>query len=524
MKKIILLLLLPLATLMAIDFVMTPNGLTTPSDAQDSPIDDTTTPSANHYLEPVNIPPYDSNNKSHLLITVSNGKWTSTNLNSSTYKHFYVEPGDYSSKTITLTADGTAGDRRSISLYNGNDTHPASLSEALQANTRIYFNGGSHWDIDRMSNINQTEHTEITWFNGGATHNVINRLHYKNFYSGIKIGASLSNPNNYNTIQNSYLHEMTVDGKKSDNPAILLVNSSIKGLRTVGSKFINNDIKNSSDGIHLVRSKSGYTEDVAFNGTIIDSNRIWIESDDVYYDKPISKGGILDPNGMYALGENALDIKAGSDDVNDPIIVTNNRFWGFRRQAYDSSPGACFNIMYGVSNVKIENNIMFDAQRGLAINKEELADYAAENVSIKNNIFYRTNKEVSDVFANHIYESNDMKIEHNSFIDTDGGYGMIFDKGSASVGDLTWKNNLSINAGNIKNKNENVTASGNYYYNTTVINMSGTNDVTDPGTAKMGDYTFQYEKFTTSPKNKTLTGVISTSSSPHYGVAGSSIK
>ena len=40
----------------------------------------------------------------------------------------------------------------------------------------------------------------------------------------------------------------------------------------------------------------------------------------------------------------------------------------------------------------------------------------------------------------------------------------------------------------------------------------------------MADYSFQYERFTASPKNKTLVGVCSTPSSPHYGVAGSSVE
>lgn len=477
----------------------------------------------NPYLEPIDIPAYNSSDPSHLLITVANNKWTSTNLNNTSYKHFYVEAGNYSGSTIILTADGTSGDRRSISLSNGNNIHPASLSEALQANIRIKFNGASYWDIDRMSNINQTTQTDIFWFYGGSTHNVINRLNYKNFYSGIIIAASLSNPNNYNTVQNSYLDSMTYAGRISDNVAIALYNSSISGLRTVGSKFINNEIRNSGDGIQLVVSDSGRVSDVAFDGTIIDSNKIWVE-DILYYDDLISKGGALDPKGMYSLSENALDLKAGSADANNPVVVTNNIFWGFRKNADDGDPGTCFNLMYGSDNVVIENNIMFNAQRGIAINKEVTDTYSATNLSIKNNIFYDNVHEIGDVYSNYIYEADNTRLENNSFVDSHGGHGFVFDEGSTLVGDHTWKNNLIINSGSIRNNGGRITAADNHYYDSTT-NFSGTGDVHAGAAANsnMGNYVFTYKSFTLNPKSKVLHGVISTEASPHHGVAGSSI-
>jgi hypothetical protein len=55
--------------------------------------------------------------------------------------------------------------------------------------------------------------------------------------------------------------------------------------------------------------------------------------------------------------------------------------------------------------------------------------------------------------------------------------------------------------------------------------LNGTNDHTYATAieAQMDDYIFEYERFTASVKSKTLIGVISTSNSPHYGVAGSNI-
>ena len=505
---------------MAIDFTMTEKGLFTDTTTQ--PTISTTVPEvSSSYLEVVNIPAYDSANPSHLLITEANGKWTSANLNSSSYKHFYVESGNYSGSTITLTADGSVNDRRSISLHNGNEIHPASLSEALQANIRIKFDGASYWDIDRMSNIDQTTQTDVTWFQGGSTYNVINRFHLENFYSGITIGASLSTPNNYNTIQNTYLNGMTEEGRDSDNVGMALYNGSLSGLRTVGTKIINNDIKNCNDGIQLIRSFSK-PSDVGFNGTIVDSNRVWVDNT-IYYDKSLANGGILDPNGLYAKAENAMDIKAGSADSNDPVIVTNNIFWGFRQEYEGGGAGGTMGIMYGVKNVKIENNIMFDATRGLSFNDQGDETYAADSVLVKNNIFHLMNK-ADRSYVNLAYESDNITWESNSFIGMPGGYGILFQESSAPAGtaDYIYNNNLSIDAGKMSILSGNMTASNNYYYNT-VNNINGTGDITETKSSNMADYSFQYEIFTTSPKSKTLTGVITTESSPHYGIAGSSI-
>lgn len=487
------------------------------------PVGETTPPvgepssGTSEYLEPINIPTYDNSNPTHLLITVANNKWTSANLNNPSYKHFYVEPGNYSSTIITLTADGTSSDRRSISLQGGGDTHPASLAEGSQANIRIKFNGASYWDIDRMSNINQTGTTDVTWFSGGSSYNVINRFHYKNFYSGIIIGASLTTPNDYNTIQNSYLNGMTDAGRESDNPGIAFANNSLSGLRTVGTKIINNDIKNTNDGIQLIRSFSK-PKDVGFDGTIIDSNRIWVDNT-LYYDNRIGSGGVLDSNGMYALSENAIDLKAGSQDSSNPIIMTNNIMWGFRKNAKDGDPGSVMGLMYGVTNVHIENNIFFDAERGLAINDQGGESWAAQDVLIKNNIFYQTNKTLGDPYCNYTYVSDSIHWEYNSFIDTSGGYGIIF---MTSTGTTSYDNNLAINAGNMRHYSGDLTASNNYYYNTTNT-INGAGDIRETSASNMTDFSFEYDRFTMSIKSKTLAGIISTTYSPHSGVAGSSI-
>ena len=66
--------------------------------------------SQSQYEMSIDIPTYDPNDPTHILITESNGKWSSSNLNSSAYKHFYIEPGKYHTK-ITLTADGSENKR-----------------------------------------------------------------------------------------------------------------------------------------------------------------------------------------------------------------------------------------------------------------------------------------------------------------------------------------------------------------------------------------------------------------------------
>lgn len=74
------------------------------------------------YEESINIPQYNTNDSTHVLITENNGNWSATVLNDPTKQHFYIEPGNYEIGThgtgtyITLSANGTQNERRTMSL------------------------------------------------------------------------------------------------------------------------------------------------------------------------------------------------------------------------------------------------------------------------------------------------------------------------------------------------------------------------------------------------------------------------
>ncbi len=455
--------------------------------------------------------------------------WTSSVLNDPNYKHFYVEPGRYATK-INLTASGSKNSRRTISLYNGNDTHPAALSVSMVADVRIYFKGGSYWSVDRMA-ILDTELSYIIAFASKSAHNIINRLHAKNYSYGIVILPFC----NYNTIQNSYINHMTHKGRMSDNVGIAIASNRIKGARTEGTKIINNDIRNANDGIQLVVSSGLTANDVTYPDTVIDSNRIWMDGD-VYTDGNYSTNG-YSPDGHYMIGENALDLKTGSDDLNRPVIITNNIMWGYQR--VDQTPGGSYSggsgqaivVHYGVYHTKLNSNIVAFSQRALGIAALENGGppHSSRYFEIKNNIFYKLNTinpEDDKTYAMYIYNSKDVSIENNTFVDVaansrGSGYVVNFDKTTHS----SFANNLLINTIGTRDSFGN-SVEHNFLYSVQRYNFDGVQDVsfTDSSSAKMGDLVFEYERFTTRVKSKTMYGVVSSTQSPHYHKAGSSLE
>jgi len=479
----------------------------------------------NQYKEKVVIPKYNPNDRSHVLITPSNGKWNRYVLNDPNKKHFYVTPGKYPIK-INLTRSGTKESRRTLSLYNGNDTHPAALPMNQVADVRFYFNGASYWTVDRMANFNETLFGSMVFLKKAA-HNIINRIYIKNYSFGIIIHPFC----HYNTIQNSYLDHMTHAGRMADNVGIALANNRVKGTRTEGTKIINNDIRNANDGIQLVVSSN--TTDVQYPNTIIDSNRIWMDGD-IYTNGDYSVNG-YNRSGKYMIGENAMDLKTGSNDPAKPVIVTNNIIWGYQR--VDKTGGGFFSggagtavvLHYGVYNIKINDNIIADSQRALAISAlEKSIPYSAKNLEFKNNILYNLNtiNPTDDpTYACFIYNSSNIDVENNTFVDiptNSGGSGSFF-RFQKTI-NSTFAKNLVINSYGTSTKESNSVKNNYFYSSTQRLNGSNERYYNNADTAKMGNYTFMYERFKANKKYKTFKGVVSTEKSPHYKKAGSQIK
>ncbi len=480
------------------------------------------------YEEKVVIPTYDPSNPEHLLITPSNGNWRSDVLNNPVYQHFYIKPGRYHTK-INLTASGTKNSRRTLSLYNKNNLHPAALPDSQVADVRLYFKGASYWTLDRMAVLNTALSYALKFYEK-ATHNIINRLHIKHYIYGIVINPFC----HHNTIQNSYMNHMTHAGRMSDDVAIALASSNVVGTRTQGTKIINNDIRNANDGIQLVVSAALRANEVAYPGTVIDSNRIWMDGE-VYTKGNYAAEG-YESNGEYMIGENALDLKTGSDDPTQPVVITNNIMWGYQRvdttanSSYSGGSGQAIVVHYGVYHTKINNNIVTHSQRALGIADLEEGGpaYSARNFEIRNNIFHKlntVNPEDDRTYGVFVYNSKEVVIAHNTFVDialNSQGKGYFFNYNNTTESPFT--ENVVINASGTRSSMGNRVAN-NFYYNAQHIRFEGTNEqlFANSNTANMSDYTFAYERFTTHPKHKILRGILTTEASPHYMQAGSNI-
>ena len=469
-----------------------------------------------HYEERVIIPKYNPNDPTHVLITPNNGKWNRYVLNDPNNKHFYVKPGKYHTR-VNLTASGTKKSRRTMSLYNGNNIHPASLPLHQVADIRLNLMGADYWILDRLSNINDTKRPSF-FLHNGATNNIINRLYVKDYYDAIII----TNLSHNNTIQNSYFDHMTHEGRKNDNVAIAVYSDKhVKG-RIFNTHIVNNDIRNANDGIQLVIRSVG--DDNDYQGTVIDNNNIWFDGD-AYTNGDYAVNG-YNQKGQYMVGENAIDLKAGSYNPANPIKITNNRMWGYLQRdetvggSFSTGQGKIISVHYGVRNVKFNSNILFNSQVAFAVG--EAIDWEVKNNIIAN--MNTINPLDSTTYAAYFYKSQSVKIENNIFKNipqssTSGGYLFRFD---AKTKNSTFRKNMIINAKGTSPDYGNIMGE-NYLYQSKV-NYSGKNiNMARTDVETMEDFVFLYERFTSKPKKQVLKGVLVPKNSRYYGKAGSVI-
>ena len=475
--------------------------------------------STSNYLEQVYIPPYDKDDSEHLLITTLNGEFKSENFDvNSPYKHIYIQAGNYGDVALIIRGSGTSTERKTFSLYNDNNIHPASLSEDEQANAIVYFSGASYWTVDRISILDKTNLNPAMRFTSESSHNIVNRHHIKNFKFGIKVYESC----NYNTIQNSYIHEqvdVTTTGDAFDGIAINLfligdVNASI-----IGTKVLNNDIQNTGDAFQTTRTTQNGSNNCNGEGTIVDNNRMWLDNS-VYR----NIDGSLNPNGFYAQSEEGIDLKFGSENPENPMLITNNIIWSYRlalKVGTKSAQMPAFIAHFGVRNIKIDSNIAYDVGSGFILP-------SVENYELKNNITVNTNLiNPHDIgYINAIYLSDAKKgvVINNTIINhaTSGSGSGDAIQSHINSSDNSIKDNVIINAKDIV-----INGINNTITNTWLYEFSG-NDAqqiehvySTIEESNLLDFNFNYERYTISPKEKILKDVIQTESSPHYTSAGS---
>ena len=487
MKKMILLLILPLTVLMAIDFTMTQEGLFTK----------TTTPvtvpgETSSYLEPINLPECDASNPEVQFIR-SNADWSK--INSSSKRIFCVSPGNYSSLgNIKLTVSGTDGKRRYIVLNNGNDLHPGKLNKSQLANFALDLQAVNYWVVDRAASFDvNIRHSFIIGKN--STHNIFNRLFTQNLYHTMWVRDKA----HYNTIQNGRFDGVTDAGAAADLSTVNIAEGgdSVKLFEVFGTKIINNEFVNVKAGRcnrfpaeHLA---SGISQISHFDGTIFDSNTI----ETTKSIRTDCKGNFT-PNGeCIALEAGAISFKGGSKDANKPIIVSNNHAWGMRQSdpTYErlSSPGGFSMAYMGAENIIIDNNVIFDTTKAISFADRYEMPYGSKNIVIKNNLIVDSGKNRKIPMVMNFGVDNVVK--DNILIRTDGAWAEIWGRNT----NLYCGNNIIIDPG-----------STDVLKTSSKPNGFDTNKIFDTAVEAgyTDDYTFTTDKFTNNPRIITLKNVL----------------
>ncbi|MDN3641065.1 hypothetical protein QWY87_00005, partial [Lutimonas halocynthiae] len=472
------------------------------------------------YEESINLPIYDSGNTTHRLIQ-NNGDWI--DINNESFKHFFVEPGDYSGVSrygyVKLTANGSSSNKRTIQLYNGNDLHPGKLNQAQLA--KIGFKvTGDNWIIDRMAYWDRTE-SYVDQIEIHGSHNIINRYYTLNCNSGgiiIYPGAS------YNTVQNSYIERTDISLFNDTMLGFGITNDDLNIANCIGNKFIQNETYNLNDGLQLVKTGNNNQTGVNFEGTIIDSNNFYIDST-VYTDG----SGNHDPNGNFCYAENALDFKAGSLNPDNPMIISNNYMAGYRIADETNSGlranGDAITMHFNVGNFILDGNIIADSNYGLGASGAR-GGYAIRNATISNNIFTNIKG-----FTLYIYDSDNVSIINNLLKNVSHSFGNSWNLRNVNIDSdysMNFENNLTVNSRGATNYDGRLTVerSNNEWFSAPNMELNHPSDIehnTDP-TLDYKDAIITIGKFTRNPTQIVISKVIKKDSQePVNANAGSDV-
>ena len=457
------------------------------------------------YEKAISLPTYDANNSEMLLID-SNADWS--HINDPDKKYFFVTPRDYSSMgntnytdfygRIEIKASGTATDKRYIILYNGNNTHPGKLNWSKLAKVGFVLQDANYWVIDRMAYWNEPKAINPILIKN-SDNNIINRYYMHDVGNGIY----LKNGSDNNTIQNCRIERDNIS-IFHDRAAIGLTNSGTSAIVSIkNTKILNNEVRNFVDGFQAIRM-GAYKPD-SFEGTIIDHNHFYIDNA-IYTD---GKGN-HDSNGNFAYAENPIDLKIGSENSKNPMLISNNKMWGYRQADRTNSdlgdPGAIMPIHYNINNTIIKNNLSFDSEVGFSIG-DPRDGFAMRNSSIKNNIFYDIKK-----YVYFIADADNITFQNNLYKNSSKDYEYWISIGTHNT-NIIFSENLTINTydkpvypyGQLSS-----TSKGNAYYKSLPGQINDASDnihTTDP-TIDYTDFIFTTDRYTNTPRTITIPKVI----------------
>jgi len=470
------------------------------------------------YEEAVSLPTYNANNSEMFLID-SNADWS--HINDPDKKYFFVIPGNYSSMgntsytdshgRIEIKASGTATNKRYIILHNGNDTHTGKLNRNQLAKVRFVLQDANYWVIDRMAYW-ESPKPESPIEIKNSDHNIINRYFIHNVGSGIYVFPG----SDYNTIQNCRIERNDLY-IAHDRAGIGLYNNAQNNISIKNTKVLNNEVYNFVDGFQTIRRNENSASNCNFEGTIVDHNHFYIDNT-IYTDGH----GNHDPNGNYAYAENGMDLKVGSENPTNPMIISNNIMWGFRQSdltlhnGFDfdlGDSGAVMPMHYNINNTIIRNNISFDSAEGFSISDPK-AGYSMRNSIIKDNIFYNIKKLFiyMDYADNVTFTNNLCKEITMTSVPTNNIYWSRFHHSS----NLNFSENMLVNTGDSRsrvsegNSLSTFSVIHNAYYQSSPSEIANSTDIilkADP-TLDYDDFVFFTDRHTNNPRKITIPKII----------------
>lgn len=492
-----------------------PDGST--SDAADAQADgdvDAGTTECSSYALAVAVPSYDSDDPEHFLIQ-SVDDWS--HVNDADKRVFYVEPNaDYG--TVTVTTSGTPEQPRYLALHDDSGLHPAQLPVASQASVRLIFDGVSNWQVHRLSAIGYSDQYALR-IQPVSDHIVIDRMNFSDFRGAVLVlsGTDDSAPTHDITVQHCRMDPMSPEGIDADSVAVMLSGASWDEYRRVEDvHIVDNEMRNCNDGVMLIRHPElAGGHEVNYPGTVIDCNHIYVDSD-VYTDG----AGNQDPDGLWAWTENAIDLKGGSDDPAKPVIVSNNTMWGYRRTDTNGggsgSWGTAFGGHYHVKNIEVFNNVVFDSNRGLSFGDPHGLPYSVENLHAHDNIFHDIGFSTSGgtEYCHYFYESLNVVYERNTVVGVDA-HSHWFSHDDNEVGLVVSCNAVVDSAVMVGPRAADTAVVDNFFYSTDRQQDADGTLYSVAADAQLGDLTFTTDRYTNSPRQITLPGVLTTPESPH---------
>jgi hypothetical protein len=419
------------------------------------------------------------------------------NINRADKRIFCVKPNVYfssvSQDNILITSSGTASKKRYILLDNSNNIHPAKLSVSQLAKVRFTFKLAKNWEIDRMSYWGNAKEPILKFIKSDNIK--INRYFAKNTNYGILLYPGTKNT----TIQNSRMERTSPF--LLDNAAIGLTNNSRENISIKNTKILNNEIRNYNDPFQSIKTGTSNQKNINYEGTLIEGNHFYVDNK-IYTDCH----GNPNPKGNCSYSENAIDLKSGSENSNNKMIVRNNKMWGFRRadktKSGMSDNGVAIIIHYNVKNIEIRNNLVFDSTHSI-VSSVAKNGYAMQNANISNNIFYNIKER-----AFYIGEAKNVVMSSNLFKKTSdkGTYWGIID----SVKNMRYTNNI-ISSKPQHYKSFYTTGgsySGNIVYGEEAPSYDGFTQVTTDPTSSYKNLTFVTDRYTNNPRTITIPKVL----------------